>query len=379
MNLMKDFEPLPVDLGSVVTWIHLGDLHMVRAGEQNYQNLEAIVDEINALYAGKGVSFVYLPGDVADDGSARAYAAVRTCLDRLRLPWCAIVGDHDVHEQSFLNFQTYMSRSLHGSFTLGNIHFVRLNTFSEPRPDSFHVDDGQLDWLEGELQDRPEPTVILMHCYPSDLKQGRERLARLLREHNVRVVDMGHTHYNEISNNGTTLFCATRSTGQIEEGPVGYSVLSFKGESFSWQFVRLGTPALVCIVSPCDRRLSTARGPVAPRPGDPLAVDARVWSAQPIASVELHAFAISVPMQLAGDLWTATVAGAHVLEGEHELRVLARCTDGTTAEDRVRILVGQTAPAPKPGEGDAEHALGAWLERDLLGTQLGPNKNGRKW
>ena len=32
---------------------------------------------------------------------------------------------------------------------------------------------------------------------------------------------MGHTHYNELANDGRTIFMATRSTGQIEEGPLG--------------------------------------------------------------------------------------------------------------------------------------------------------------
>ena len=28
---------------------------------------------------------------------------------------------------------------------------------------------------------------------------------------------------------------------------------------------------------------------------------------------------------------------------------------------------------------DQDNALGAWPEHGLLGTQLGPNKNGRQW
>lgn len=28
---------------------------------------------------------------------------------------------------------------------------------------------------------------------------------------------------------------------------------------------------------------------------------------------------------------------------------------------------------------DKNNTLGAWRERGILGTQLGPNKNGRKW
>lgn len=379
MNTTNVFTPLPVDSCGAVTWIHLGDLHMVRSGEQNHTDLQAIVEEINAVYAARGVSFVFLPGDVADDGSAQAYGVVRECLDQLHLPWCAIVGDHDVHERSFANFQAFLGESLYGSFTVGNARFFRLNTFSEPRPDSFVVDDAQLDWLENELKDCPEIPVVLMHCYPSDLKRGRDRLTSLLRERHVRVVDMGHTHYNEISNDGTTLYCATRSTGQTEEGPVGYSVLSLEGDSFSWHFVRLGSAALVSILSPQDQRLHTDPGPPVTRPGDDLHVRARVWSAWPVASVELHAFNSSVPMELSEHGWTATIPGSRAVQGEHELLVKATMSDGSDAEDRIRVFLGNSTPPRERSKIDADNALGAWLERDLLGTQLGPNKNGRKW
>jgi hypothetical protein len=64
------------DVAGAVSWIHLGDLHMTRAGEQNDRDLQAIVNEINAAFA-DSVSFVYLPGDVAEDGNGAAYA------------WCA--------------------------------------------------------------------------------------------------------------------------------------------------------------------------------------------------------------------------------------------------------------------------------------------------
>jgi Icc protein len=79
-----------------------------------------------------------------------------------------------------------------------------------------------------------------LHCYPSDLKVGGDEVSRLVRDYDVRLIDMGHTHYNEIANDGRTLYSATRSTGQIEEGPVGYSVTNIDGNVVSWRFVELG-------------------------------------------------------------------------------------------------------------------------------------------
>ena len=97
---------------------------------------------------------------------------------------------------------------------------------------------------------------------------------------------MGHTHYNEIANDGRTLYSATRSTGQIEEGPVGYSVTNIDGKVISWRFVELGKLPVVVITSPSDERLLTgssgnARGK--------LKVRAKFWG----KAEAVHATALS--------------------------------------------------------------------------------------
>ena len=51
---------------------------------------------------------------------------------------------------------------------------------------------------------------------------------------------MGHTHYNELSNDGHTLYTATRSTGTDRRGAtVGFSVTNLdNGIVVSWRFIR---------------------------------------------------------------------------------------------------------------------------------------------
>jgi hypothetical protein len=65
--------------------------------------------------------------------------------------------------------------------------------------------------------------VVFLHLYPSELETRADELSGLLREHGVLLVEMGHTHYNELANDGHIIYTATRSTGQIEEGPPGFS------------------------------------------------------------------------------------------------------------------------------------------------------------
>ncbi len=55
----KPFHPNAPDAAGVITWVHIGDLHMTLAGEQNNSDLIAIVDEINSAFA-PSVAFVFI-------------------------------------------------------------------------------------------------------------------------------------------------------------------------------------------------------------------------------------------------------------------------------------------------------------------------------
>lgn len=375
------FKSLLLSASNTVSWIHIGDTHMTRSGEQNEVDLGKIVDEINALYAKGGVDFVFVPGDIADDGSVLAYEAFRAHLDRLQLPWCGIVGDHDVHEKSFDNFQKYIAPELYSAFTIGPYRFLRLNAFSIPKPDSFVLDDEQLRWLEEELRgctNSAHKAVLLLHCYPSDLKRGGRELSELLRRYPVLLVDMGHTHYNELSNNGKVLYSATRSTGQIEEGPVGYSVTTLDGDAVSWHFVPLGSPSLIAITQPEDERLLTERTAHVVFPGK-LPVHAKIWSSQPVQ--EVFARIGELQTKLTSDdgvFWMGALDAGALHAGIHELQVTARDEAGKRLTSAIRLRLGAW-PARTFSEVDQENAIGQWSERGLLGTQLGPNKNGKKW
>lgn len=374
------FDSLPFSSSHTVSWIHIGDLHMTRPGEQNEIDFGRIVDEINAIYARGGVDFVFIPGDIADDGSITAYEAVRHHLDRLAIPWCGIVGDHDVHEKSFDNFRRYISDALYSRFTIGPYRFLRLNAFSTPKPDSFSLGKEQLEWLEGELQkckDAGDRAVLLLHCYPSDLKQGGEELKSLLRKYPVLLVDMGHTHYNELSNDGHTLYSATRSTGQIEEGPVGYSVTTIDHDVVSWHFIQLGSPELVSITHPQDERLATEHDDT--MLSKEITVRVKTWASEPPRSVFVQTGDLQATLASKdGLVWEGQLDMRSVPNGAHVLNAVAVYKEGFERSAPIRLRIG---PMPERhfAEIDQENAIGEWSERGLLGTQLGPNKNGKKW
>jgi hypothetical protein len=73
-----------------------------------------------------------------------------------------------------------------------------------------------------------------------------------MRRHGVLMVDMGHTHYNELANDGHTIYAATRSAGQIEEGPVGFSIANIDRGVVSWKFKTLGEPLPFFLITSPD-------------------------------------------------------------------------------------------------------------------------------
>jgi Icc protein len=378
------FIPKDPDVAGVVSWLHIGDLHMTRPVEQNDLDLQAVVDEINTAFA-DAISFVYLPGDIADDGSRAAYEVVRRSLDRLRVPWCAILGDHDVHEKSFVNFLDLMAHETHYAFTVGKVRFLAMNAFDIPDPGSFAVLPQQMQWLEEQFEDanaRGQSKIVFLHCYPSDLKVAGKHLGDLVRKYNVKLIDMGHTHYNEIANDGRIVYTATRSTGQIEEGPVGFSITNLDGGVVSWRFFKLKELPAIMITSPSDERLMTDADLVEAPLRDSLRVRAKVWGSAEIQRV--HASLAGHNMELrrvpGSRVWEGIIAANHLPGGVYTLKVHAEDVDGGAAEDAIRVLVGAAAASRKERyERDQDNALAAWPEHGLLGTQLGPNRNGRKW
>jgi hypothetical protein len=223
--------------------------------------------------------------------------------------------------------------------------------------------------------------LVFMHAYPGDLAVDGVMIARAMSDARVALVDTGHTHYNELLNDGRVIYGATRSTGQIEEdeGKPGFSIVCAHDRTPSWRFHKLGRPwPHVQIAAPCDLRLMT-------RPADPrqiprsgrITIVARIFGAtrsvSPVVRVD---GASEEEMWLIDGLWTAK---ARIDEpGFHRIEVA--CGE---ARDRIDLLVrgSDNIPMRQPpiALGGDCNAIGAWSAAGLSGLQLGPNKNGRHW
>jgi predicted phosphodiesterase len=359
-------------------FLQIGDLHITDAGLQNHDDLRRIVNEVNGNTGGK-LDFVYLPGDNADDGTQEEFRVVHDELSRLIAPWHAIPGDHDFKPRSRDNFYRGLKvRNLPYAVDIAGCRCIFLDVVSRGTggPD-FRLGSVRLLWLHGQLdgaQREGRPAAVFMHAYPADLGDEAAELAAMLDGSPAALVSMGHTHYNEISNDGRTIYAATRSTGQIEEGDVGFAFAAIDRGAVSWRFKPLKSSwPFMMITSPADRRLA-----IAPHSADGSVreVRASAWGAAPIAQAEFKIDDQPWQPMYGGD--GGSFVGQLSPSGG-PFRLSVRVTDQQRNQDTDTIDVGPyLAPTGKPTGSDAG-SIGAWPERHLFGTQLGPNRNGRKW
>ena len=386
----------------LLVFAHIGDLHLADPQAGNARDYRALIAQLDEA---DGLDFVFLPGDNADNGRPEQYALVRAGLDGLRLPAHVITGDHDMESGSLDAFYAGLGvPRLPYAVTVSSTRclFLDICGSGSGGPD-FRLGSEQLSWLERELavaEAEGRDCALFMHSYPADLKAEGEgaRVADLVHRGPVRLVEMGHTHYNELANDGRTVYAACRSTGQIEEGPVGYAIAALDRGGVAWRFKELARPwPFVLITAPTDRRLGfhdLCRPPchgADGRRGEGASKDG-LEDGTEIRAIVLGSAAITrceysldggpwQPMQ-AGDgdrRHRARLDGPPSASGARRIAVRALDAEGGTDEDAVEPAGPHAPPPASKGIGSDADAVGAWPEKGLIGTQLGPNRNGRQW
>lgn len=371
----------------MLCWVHLGDVHA--SGEDGWASvadLAAVAGDVAGV-AG-AIDFAYLPGDIANHGTPEQYARVRAALDMLPVPWLAIPGDHDFEPGSLANFYAGLGAAplpLVAEFCGRRCLFLDIVSSGSGGPD-FRLGASQAAWLRQQLDQawvEGSAPIVFMHAFPGDLTDGGEALGQLFAERDVACVDTGHTHYNELLNDGRVIYTATRSTGQIEEGPVGASFHAVDGSVVSVRFKERARPwPFVLITSPADQRMITDATQPDQVPGSAFTVRAKVLGTTvPTVGVRIDDGAPLTMTPGSAGIWTADVTG--MADGDHVITVTATGPDGAADHDTIMIRVSRamiTVRSPvKELPGHDRHSIGAWAEHGFLGTQLGPNKNGREW
>jgi hypothetical protein len=109
-----------------------------------------------------------------------------------------------------------------------------------------------------------------------------------------------------------------------------------------------------------------------------LPIRAKFWGEVEAVKATAHPDGHDAPMVRVENsrVWETDVTAPR--EGVHSLAVSVQDKTGNICFDEIRVVIDGLAQQ-KRVERDQDNALPAWPEHGLLGTQLGPNKNGKKW
>jgi hypothetical protein len=243
------------------------------------------------------------------------------------------------------------------------------------------ISDAQNSWLTNDLDIAAKAglkSVIFMHSFilASELQD-------VIQRDNVIMVDAGHTHYNEVANDGNTIYAATRSTGEVSEGPVGYSIINIDNGVISWKFKTMGSWPFVMITSPVDKVLMISSLQTVK---DWVDIRVKVWDDKGVASASMQIDGGQVvPMVCIGEtqMWSARFDATKVSDGDHRISVNVIGAGGNTDQDVITVTVNQAGNVSQVQRpfGPVSNSVGSYTEKGLLGTHTtksgSPDKSGK--
>lgn len=158
-----------------------------------YDQLDDFVERVNSL---SGISFVLLNGDLVDFGLNKEYNWIAERLIRLKVPFIATIGNHDMLANGRLIYDKMFGPE-NFSFCYGNSKFIGLNTNSEEV--GFNGSLPDLNFLSGEIADTTVRNIFLLsHVSPSSAAFDRNLemgFVELLQSNpRVRISMHGHDH-----------------------------------------------------------------------------------------------------------------------------------------------------------------------------------------
>jgi len=181
-----------------VKFAYLTDTH-VSIGTTSVDDLEYSVNDINSL---KDVDFVIIGGDITEFGSDLEIAAAKSILDRLKVPYYILSGNHDSKwSESGCNTFAKVFGYEHFDFEFGGIRFIGCNSGPNMRMAPALVPRESIVWLDSLTNVIPRGTpVVFVNHYPLDdeMLNYKEVLTYLART-NIQVALCGHGHNNHTS------------------------------------------------------------------------------------------------------------------------------------------------------------------------------------
>lgn len=318
-----------------------GDLHLTQSGKENHLAALWMVSEVNDYLRPDFVQFI---GDNVQNALADEFALFNDVARWLRVPFHVLVGDHDVEgDPAADGFRRFIGETYSASSCKG-YRLVRLNTV-EHLP--LGLSDNQLKWFREQAETAArlgERIVLLQHHYPYKVYEqfsgpGIDAWRETVRGAPIAAIFTGHTHYGQIANDGQTPSITTRSIGDPEGGPPGFTLAFLHGDDLAVTYRSIEDRGpLVLITHP--RELLLATGPRHIVSADDLAV-IRVWGRSPLVEVlaRIDAGDWAPVTRTSSTEWIRSLSPASLSKGRHRLEVAARDKEGHRGHNAITFLV----------------------------------------
>ncbi len=190
--------------------LHVTDTHLVPPGQLLYgldplERLRRCIDDIVAHHA--DARLLVITGDLAHRGEEAAYRALRTQLERLPMPWHALVGNHDARgpfAAVFPDAPRDESGFVQSARRLPEGDFLFLDTLEEGIHGGRYCD-RRAAWLARRLDEAGDrPVFLFMHHPPFpvgipcldaiSLQEPAGFAALVAGRRNIRHLFYGHVH-----------------------------------------------------------------------------------------------------------------------------------------------------------------------------------------
>jgi Icc-related predicted phosphoesterase len=194
-----------------------------------YEELEAFVASVNQR---DDISFVVINGDLTDFGQDKEFKWINERLARLKIPYVAVIGNHDMLGNGHLIFNQMFGAD-NFSFDYSGCKFICLNTNSREKGFNGTVPD--IPWLKRQLSDLSSyrNAFVISHVPPFnndfDSKLSEPYAAALAESGKVHLSIHSHEHHYSVSkpyHDGLTYLV----TGAVKKKH--YALISVNGDDY---------------------------------------------------------------------------------------------------------------------------------------------------
>jgi len=199
------------------------------------RSLDEVTEFVNEVNKMKDVDFVVLAGDITHFGMSQEYKWVHERLSKLRIPYIAVIGNHDM-----LANGRHIYKKMYGdenfAFTHSNARFICLNTNAAEVGRDGSIPD--LNWLAKELNTGKsyKHVFVISHVPPFDTDfdpQLESQYATLLAANNkVRMSLHGHRHTFEMR---TPYEDGLKYLVVGSQQKRNYALISIRGDDYSFE------------------------------------------------------------------------------------------------------------------------------------------------